>query len=1261
MRKTRLRMFCTALAVLILFAQLFIMPLTVFADDPTEPPAQKPDNIIRDLAGNLDYTGDISGGRCLATKKTFPTFNLKKYDFIEFDIYLDCDGDRGMIRFYFLDNTYKDQNAGRGFYDFWTPKGEWTHIKVASSGFECGYDMNGKVERMSGVLFERLENAKKTDRIIVANMCLTANHVVSPDTMPERLLVTIGKDLDFAAKEDSTAVSGITAISKTDFTYGDFVELDYYVEAADKTDKTALSVYDANGKKSVYSFDASCNGWNHLKIPYREFVGEADLTKIVKYGCDKFAAGNYYHFANMCLTGIAIPGTYPQNTSVKLPAVIDYTGTKSADTVTPFGITVDMTAHDYVEFDLYIEAEDSFDQPYFFAYDSGYSGSGGPLSNNRRQVYLTGIENGKWNHVRLTVYSLMNGKGKGDLSKAAGIYISNLTKNTRYYLADLCLTDAVAPQKKNIFTEVKATAGNISYRGTDYSLSKLSFNDDGSALDVSGNGYIEFDFYAVSENSRETVKFGLADGTYNGTAGVKTSAKSVNANEWSHIALPVSSFAGSGDLTKAVALAVVSPSVDIKYYVSNVSVTDVVAPDMNNDFELKKDLKIGWDYSGNNSNATVKRFDILNLNDYGYLEFDICIVSDKPTQSTRLMFIDTSSGMGFTDFSVETCGWRHMVIPVSAFDTGYGLNGNRTCVNGFMLDLMTNGERKIIKNVCLTSLSKPELNTKYKAMKKTGAEINYFYKDGSSAYNTQLKTEKTDMMQYDYTEFDVFIYGNDSSVRLFFLDSTFSGKGTGCGFYDFSVTPKQWNHIIISNEAFDTGYDMGGNKNDVCGYMLDGMEKGNQYILTNMYYTSVDVPPLNTKYELKKQLNGVKWCFSGMSDPYATLMPIEKTDATQYQYLEFDAFVESASQTESFRMFFFDDTYKRQNAGRGFTDIKIPANQWNHMVIELKNFNTGYEMNGKLSTLSGFNLDLFSKSNSYFIFNVCFTNRKQSVPYDEGDRPVQPDKGARYISVCDTPIDTVGAWNSDAAYFTSNYKTEGKKSLALKVDNQPENVNNFKFGLESPADFSKTGTIRFDLMIDDIKLAQKTTASVVLSSNRRGTSKNHTYDFDFSGMKEGWNSVEVPISAFKGDANLSSISCFMITIHSQLAPDDFYVLCLDNIRAVKTFTLASENGSATSGETIGIDMDGADIDFDFDFDFDDTDDFDIEDEGIIDAGGETTKKIIRRFKRNGNGGISTDKIVLFSVSGGCLLLILAALLLLLITKRRLDKLTKREM
>ncbi len=222
MKKTKFRLVCVALAFVLLLAQLFAVPMTVFADDPATPPTEKPENYIRDVEGNVNFTGDFSGGRCLVTKRNFPMFNLKKYDYIEFDIYFSGTSS-GAIRFYFLDDKYKDQNAGRGFFDFSVAADKWTHIKVKPSQFDCGYDMNGKLERTCGTLFERGGNGKSNEQIVVANMCVTADRIVSPDTMPDRLLTNIGVDVELTAAEDLGPDAGTATIKETDFTYGDYL------------------------------------------------------------------------------------------------------------------------------------------------------------------------------------------------------------------------------------------------------------------------------------------------------------------------------------------------------------------------------------------------------------------------------------------------------------------------------------------------------------------------------------------------------------------------------------------------------------------------------------------------------------------------------------------------------------------------------------------------------------------------------------------------------------------------------------------------------------------------------------------------------------------------------------------------------------------------------------------------------------------------------------------------------------------------------
>ncbi len=253
---------------------------------------------------------------------------------------------------------------------------------------------------------------------------------------------------------------------------------------------------------------------------------------------------------------------------------------------------------------------------------------------------------------------------------------------------------------------------------------------------------------------------------------------------------------------------------------------------------------------------------------------------------------------------------------------------------------------------------------------------------------------------------------------------------TGKGYYDLNVTPGQWNHFTIKNNSFNTGSGMDGNCSDVCGYMLDGMAAGNEYIVTNLCYTTFIIPEVNTKYELKKQLDGFHWDFEGISDAWASKQTFETFDASQYEFLEFDMYISSASPKVAIRLFFVDSTNEDGNEGRGFKDLIVDANQWEHCVVERKSFDTGYNMNGKWSILSGFMLDALNGDNAYAIYNLCFTNRKQAVPYDEGDRDVKPDSDARYISTCETPLEDFNCQNQKL-YLYKIKRCNGNKNLTV--------------------------------------------------------------------------------------------------------------------------------------------------------------------------------------------------------------------------------------
>ena len=1132
---------------LLLISQLCIIDFRTFAQNTeiNNPPTTYPENCVKKLDVDIDVTGDFSSGNTVKTINSFATTNLTKYLTFEFDMYIVSTQEESQERVYFMDSTYKRANEGRGFRNVKVKTNEWVHVSIDNTLWDTGWGMNGDITDACGMKVESFTTADT--RIVIKNVCVTADDIVSPDAYPEKVIAKAKNPVVNTFLTITTPEKDLTAeFPAIDITYGDFVEMDYYVGTPIGDTLSPLSVVfkDENSKRAVYKFDRTPNNWQHLKITLADLDMQEGFepTKITSYVIENANIGERLYFDNLCVTGIAWPLEYPEGTAKEMGGKFDITDTTGGKTtITPYGETYDFTSHDFFEFDVYIESENNSVNFNFFLYDGTWNGSSNTPSSAQRKMYkYQSIETNKWVHIRTNVSDIVSSTGTGNLSDVKGFFLSGLSKNNRYIIVNQCISDLQITEVNNKYSPITKFDKDIDYKGTNTATDKVVLENE---VDLTAGTYLEFDSSVVSTSANVEAKLVLEDAQ--GNKASKTI--SITANVWKHNQIKLTEFEGISGIGAVTALYLENLTNSSRSCVYNLFLTKIIVPEMQNKYTVKEELFDNWIWNGDEGVSYYfnDEHTPIDLTAHEFLEFDVLYETETEVANPtfRMFFKDVSGKGGFYDFSMSKAtargnGWYHFRINTSDFDTGWGFNGDPTKAVRFALHSpRTDNTTFHIVNGFFTYLKKPELKTRYDVVLDTG------------------------------------ISGAWSSI-----------KGANC-------------------------------------------LKSRSYI--NEDKSTVDI--------------------------------------TQGTHIELDVYLESAADTRKLTMYFVDETFKGAAEGRGTWQVDFKNGEWVHIILPIDTVQTGYGMNGDLTKTNSFmfeSTETGSEADTYMVHNLVITKR-YTVPSDSETKPATPDKESTYISDGEELMNDLGIWNTNGASKNSLYKTEGTSSIRLKVANGDDSKNSLRFLFNDPCDFTQSQSVRFDLFIDDILLAKGHNYKVIFTSDRRFKGDSFEYLLSTENLVVGWNSIEISLKDFKAqdDADWSSIYGFGVgPVEVNMEESDYYYMGIDNLRVYKTFTVlvAPEEEDEEEGKLIPEDenMNYGNNDFFFE-NMDTTIGETVEQENTnTQVNGGIVKKYIRR--RKVNSGMSTDLIVLITVSAVGGVLLLTAITLSALTERKYRKLLKKQ-
>ncbi len=880
---------------------------------------------------NGDMTVDKYNGTS-PTTQFGETVDFTVFDYLEFDIYMENNTATTRnsvdIMFYNTSNNWFKHNTGA------LTLNKWNHVVLSTkSGWDKQNDATTMTTANRYVLFWTVNDAK----YFIRNMALTKD-----------ITKSYSYDVVKELPTGDLSRNGYTSSVKQNFgetldfsTYG-YLEFDAYYVKSGRTNLQLMAWSSAN-KWAAYTAGNLVSGtWNHIVIPihsgwsYQSGFDAALLKEITSYSFN--ADLDEIIVKNMAFTD----AQYLFKANIKLGG--NYSKTGYNGEWVDLGEVVDFTSHDYLEFDVYYEAERT-NLP-LMTYDKDRSGSGwrNPTVNN--------VVSGVWNHVVLPISNSWGGSGDMTITR----YIKfNCTLDT-LSLKNFALTDDY--DAKNIYVPAKAVSGNMTVDKFNGTSPTTQF---GEAVDFTAYDYLEFDIYmenntATARNSVELMFYNTSNNWFKQNTGALT------LNKWNHVVLSTKSGWGkqndSTTMTTANRYCLFWALNDAKYYIRNMTFTN--EPEANYTNSLAKELSGDYfkkDYKGD----FIDFGEIVDFTDYDFLEFDMYYNEDGKTSIPLMTYDKDKSGSGWRNPTISdvTSGeWNHVVLPISKSWSG---SGDLTVTK--YIKFNTNLGVLCVRNVALTNAKRI-----YNKAKNISGN---FTKDTYTGAQTSFG-ETLDFTAYDFVEFDVY-YEAEGRTNLQLM--TYS-SGIWSAYTIQNTVSGEWRHVVIptnSGWSYQGGYDANLLKT-VGSYKFNA--NLDTVTVKNMAFTNIS--EMNNTHYLGKVLSG-----NINIDRYSGTCPTinigESVNFTDYDYLEFDIYMEnndvSAKSYVDIQIFGSSGT-KTHSTGT------LKLEKWNHVVISA---NDGWNYDGTLTGVNRYTLFSCVTNAKYYICNLALTNEEPPVEDIWGD------------------------------------------------------------------------------------------------------------------------------------------------------------------------------------------------------------------------------------------------------------------------------------
>ena len=466
----------------------------------------------------------VSGSWSEGGRKSFEAVDITKYDYVEFDVFVESDTQYG-IKFSSKNSTDNCIQINTSMNRMIIDKATWVHQVISLSEFVVGSGSPDKTQITSAYI-SALDSTGVDNSAHIRNLCFTKFAPEMNNIYNQPLSAGVSLEYTNSGWGEGGEKNLATSVKLNSY---DYVEYDVYVRSNDnvfkyglmfKDDKgTAATFADAQNRKSV----SELGKWEHVVVPVSDFTNNGITVKTAYIG----ATYNTVNIVNICFTKFTPEMKNVWYQPLSAGVSLEYTnsgwgegGDKNIAT------SVKLNSYDYVEYDVYVRSNDNvLKYGLMFKDDKGNVATFAD-TQNRKSV----SELGKWEHVVVPVSDFTN---NGITVKTAYI---GATYNT-VKIVNLAFTKFAVPEENNTYTFVaKANPNAIQQSGN------VGSYVENWPIDASAAEYLEFDVFAESSNSTATLGDVLLYGEGTTKGWLLKAVGTVEANKWVHIVMPISEF-----------------------------------------------------------------------------------------------------------------------------------------------------------------------------------------------------------------------------------------------------------------------------------------------------------------------------------------------------------------------------------------------------------------------------------------------------------------------------------------------------------------------------------------------------------------------------------------------------------------------------------------------------------------------------------------------------------------------------------------------
>lgn len=856
-KKILMRLFAAFLAIITFLVQLPLGYLT-FATENDNQAEQYPQRVIYKFNADMEYACDSFSDQ--SDKKVFSDsidFKNISYDYFEFDVLVSSGQESEVFKLTLYDSSDKSSS-----YEIDLLSNVDSHFKVTADEFIGVADL-------ADICGYALTDIKKNVIYKLSNLCFTG--IESPSASDMEDAVHLNKRIDVTDTNKSSTSSSVFSfddVSSVDFLAEDWVEFDLYVLSDDSSVDTVMpsitfvdkdyTASSKNNNQCYYKAEVKTGQWQHFKISTRSFKiysrKTCDKNNIVGVCIFSMKDNFRYILANLCLYTIKIsaPDILEQSKVLKGGIFSEYycEGENGKTPVSGTEQNVDISDFDHIRFDVYI--------------DSGHNDISTAdvtlLDNNGNEASLeVKLKSGEWVGVKLPIRAF--DKNGFDKKAFNGMYLSGLKENSRYFVANLYLTNS-----EYIFDDGSPeNALEVKDFSLDY-YKKENGNDIESIagfapIDITDYDIMQFDaFVDAPEHSGELpneLKIALVDTFSNEfTVTVKYNNNTIQEN----LKVQLHNISNV-DTRKICAVYIVETQDNFFYKLRNLCFIKITPPKLEDNVDIESVLEPNpivsyQDFTVKNTFNSPIKFDnskTVDITKGDYIEFDMYIAmdesrSDYSQQQTVTLFLCDETyvaknyGRAGAAVTAEVNKWQHFKIQIDSFIVKNGWNGNKEQMISFMVETpKTTGLRYIVANMCST------VNKAFRDYKgeypsnatdfRVDNALDWVVSSGFWASYTPIEPA-IDVKSADYIKFDVFAFSDnaDSERIQFSVGNCARGEWKARAFAVVTIKTNEWQTVKIKISDLNTltlGVDL--DLTNAIMYSLDTVDKtANKIVLRKL-------------------------------------------------------------------------------------------------------------------------------------------------------------------------------------------------------------------------------------------------------------------------------------------------------------------------------------------------------------------------------------------------------------------------------------------